>query len=336
MTEKIAIFRALQLGDMLNVIPAARSLRLHYPNAEISLLGLPWAGEFVKRFDRYFDRLIRFPGYRGLPEQGYDDGEFAAFLLDMRDEHFDLLLQMQGNGTIVNGMLSRFGAVRLAGFHNKECRMSSPDFLEYPEHLHEIERHLALMAHLGVPPAGEELEFPLTKEDESAFRALQLRVERGSYVCIHAGSRDSRRRWPPPYFALLADLCAERGFDLVITGTGNESEITRELIKWIHHPIIDVTGMTTLGSMGVLLRDSALLIANCTGVAHLAAALRTPSLIISMDGEPHRWAALDHSIHKTIDWTMNHSLEDVFAAFEELLPIGSVFSGDRSLSPTPV
>jgi len=94
--------------------------------------------------------------------------------------------------------------------------------------------------------------------------------------------------------------------------------------------------MTTLGSMGVLLRDSALLIAKCTGVAHMPAALRTPSLIISMDGEPHRWAALDHSIHKTIDWTMSHSLEDVFAAFEELLPIGSVFSGDRSLSLTPV
>lgn len=319
MIEKIAVFRALQLGDLLNAIPAIRALRKAYPDAEMVLLGLPWAADFVRRFDRYFDRFIHFPGYPGLPEQPYDAEAFVAFLEEMRAENFDLLFQMQGNGTIVNGLLAQFGASRLAGFQNDESRMDDRWFVEYPEDVHEIRRHLTLMAHLGIPLDGEELEFPLTEKDAHDFDKLQLALGRRSYVCIHPGSRGAWRQWPPAYFALLGDLCAEKGFTLVVTGTAKESDITRELIKRLHYPAIDLTGRTTLGAMGMLIRDTALLISNCTGVSHVAAALHSPSLIISMDGEPHRWAPLDHSIHRTIDWTRHPDPDPVFTALTEML-----------------
>src|SRR6185369_13799545 len=88
--KKIAIFRALHLGDLLCSVPAFRALRRTYLNAEITLLGLPWASTFTKRFSAYFDRFIYFPGYSGLPEQEYVEEAFEFFLQRIQREKFDL------------------------------------------------------------------------------------------------------------------------------------------------------------------------------------------------------------------------------------------------------
>jgi len=318
---KIGVFRALQLGDLLCVIPAMRALRRAFPRAEITLLGLPWARGFVERFCGYFDRFVHFPGCPGLPEQGYDAGALERFIVSMREERFDLLLQMQGNGTIVNRLLSEFGARRLAGFHNAESRMDPAFFVEYPEGIHEIRRHLRLMGHLGIAADGEELEFPICEADEAEIAALKLPVVPGRYVCIHPGSRGAWRQWPPAHFAQLGNICAEKGLAVVVTGTAAEAAITRVVRDVAACPVVDCTGRTSLGAMGVLLRDAALLIANCTGVSHMAAALRTPSLIISMDGEPYRWGPLDRSRHVTIDWMMRPRFGEVVDALEELMVV---------------
>ncbi|HEY9604288.1 MAG TPA: hypothetical protein V6C85_21920, partial [Allocoleopsis sp.] len=68
--KRIAVLRALGgLGDLLCAVPALRSLRAAHPQAEIVLIGLGAIEPLVRRFDRYLDTLLEFPGYPGLPEQ---------------------------------------------------------------------------------------------------------------------------------------------------------------------------------------------------------------------------------------------------------------------------
>lgn len=316
---KIALFRALQLGDLLCTVPAFRALRHAFPRAEITLIGLPWAGSFVERFNSYLNRLMVFPGFPGLPEQPFSQTAWEAFVKNMQEEAFDCIVQMQGNGTIVNNMLQQLHPKQLAGFHRYDCRMGADTFIEYPEGEHEINRHLLLMHHLGIPGCGSQLEFPVTAQEETALRQMAPFVQRKKYVIVHPGSRSENRQWSPLYFAALADRCAAAGYQVVITGTPGETHITDYLAALMKEKAINLCGKTSPGLVAALIKHARLLIANCTGVSHIAAATQTPSLIISMDGEPHRWGPLNRQLHQVFDWTRKRSFTDVHHALVEWL-----------------
>jgi ADP-heptose:LPS heptosyltransferase len=301
--KNIIIFRALQLGDMLCAVPAFRALRAAYPNAQITLAGLPWASSFVERFNNYFDDFIWFPGYPGLPEQELNPHKFLEFLINVQSRNFDLAIQIQGNGSFVNPMIELFGAHVIAGYYKKDDYAPNKKyFVEYPDYGPEIERHLKLLEFLGVPSKGNELEFPLTDQDEADYKALGLIIENKKYVCIHPGSRGAWRQWPTRNFAALADYCASCGLNIIITGTQQEIDITNEVVNYMKHPAINLTGKTSLGAIGVLIKNAYALISNCTGVSHIAAAFKTPSIVISMDGEPERWSPINKKLHHTINW----------------------------------
>ncbi|NIJ52728.1 glycosyltransferase family 9 protein [Dyadobacter arcticus] len=318
-TRKIAIFRALQLGDMLCSVPAFRALRHSYPQAEITLLGLPWAASFRERFSKYIDRFIHFPGFPGLPEQTVDEVLWENFEGRMRAEPFDLILQMQGNGNIVNEMLENLQAGPVAGFHS-EGNYRNPDFfLEYPTGISEMERHLLMLENIGITSQGTELEFPVSESEVQNLHKTVPRLIPGQYVCVHPGSRGTWRQWPPAHFASAADVCAEKGYQIVVTGTKDEAVITNQVIELMKHPALDLTGKTGLGEIGQLIKEAGLLISNCTGVSHIAAAMQTPSMVISMDGEPERWGPLNKSLHKTIDWTQSPAFDRVLGLLETLI-----------------
>jgi ADP-heptose:LPS heptosyltransferase len=320
--KKIIVFRALQLGDILCHIPAIRALRHAYPRAHITLAGLPWAKSLTERFSAYYDDFIWFPGYPGLPEQQVEPEVFAAFLNEVQDRNFDLALQMQGNGTVVNAMMELFQAHYTAGFYLPGDYAPNADyFMVYPNEGLEIERHIRLMEFLGIPSQGNSMEFPLHHQDDADYDSLKLNLQPKKYVCIHPGSRGKWRQWPTEYFAAMADYAVDCGFEAVLTGTKDEMEIVDEVISHMKQPAINLSGKTSLGAIGILIKNAYALISNCTGVSHMAAAFQTPSVVISMDGEPERWGPINKEIHRTINWLAEPDLDRVHAEATRLLRV---------------
>jgi ADP-heptose:LPS heptosyltransferase len=294
---KIAIFRALQLGDLLCAIPAVRAVRGAFPGARIALVGLPWAKELALRFSSYFDGFVEFPGFPGMPERTPDVSSIPSFLNHMGEERFDLVLQMHGSGELSNPLAVLMGGALTAGFYRPgHYRPDAQRFFAWRDDEHEVLRWLRLVRELGVETRGAELEFPLAERDWADWRQLRL----GDYAVLHAGSQLASRRWPAERFAEVGDALAAEGLQVVLTGTSSEREIVAKVKREMREPAIDLAGHTTLGALAAAIARARLLVCNDTGVSHIAAATRTPSVVVACGSDPKRWAPLDRELHRVL------------------------------------
>jgi ADP-heptose:LPS heptosyltransferase len=309
-SRRIAVFRALQLGDMLCAVPALRALRNAAPQATITLIGLPWARDFTRRYAHLVDDFLAFPGFPGFPEHPVSLRELPGFLNAAQRRDFELVIQMHGSGTLSNPLAATFGGRHHAGYFVEGQYCPEPhNFLAWRDGEHEVLRYLRLMRSLGAPAQGDHLEFPLQPEDwhslqrtsaHSSNQAPMPIPERGNYVCVHPGARLPSRRWPARRFAELADRVAAQGLTIVLTGSAEEKEITEQVARHMCAPALDLAGHTNLGAMAALVSQAALVICNDTGMSHIAAAVNTPSVVISSGADPARFAPLDARRHPVL------------------------------------
>lgn len=296
----VAVFRALQLGDTLCALPALRALRQSWPEARITLIGLPWAATFASRFPHLVDAFIPFPGHPSLPETPFDAAAQQAFTQRLNETRFDLALQMHGDGRVTNAIVESFGSARTVGF--APSGPGSADQLPYRDEGHEIRRLLRLVEHLGLPAAGEHLEFPVTVAERAGARRLLAGhgLSGRPFAVIHPGSRAASRRWPASGFAAVADSLSAQGVSIVLTGSAEERPITAAVRSHMRETVIDFSGQTDVGTLAALLQQAELLVCNDTGVSHVAAAVRAPSVVLFSGSDPARWAPPDAALHRPV------------------------------------
>lgn len=303
--KRIAIVRSLPgLSDLLCTVPALRALRTAFPQAKVTLIGLPWASSFVERFSHLLDEFLEFPGYPGIPEISPSVQKLPEFFTKIHEQSFDLALQMHGNGIITNSFTSLLGARINAGFYlpGHFC----PDhnyFLPYPETQPEIYRYLMLMEYLGIPLQGDELEFPCREADFIELNKLpeMSYLQQTKYACIHPGASVPNQCWSVKKFAAIADALNARGIKVVLTGTAMETSLTQAVAQNMQTPAVDIAGKTSLGAMAALLMNSTLLVCNYTGISHLAAALRVPSVVISSNSDVFNGTPTNCQYHRVLN-----------------------------------
>jgi lipopolysaccharide heptosyltransferase II len=302
--RRIAIFRALYLGDFMVAIPALRAIRAQFPLAEITLIGLPWTAMLVRRYRGYIDRFVAFPGYPGLVEGTFEQARLERFLAEQRAYHYDLVVQMHGSGRCSNAFVRELGAEVTAGYYEQECPVGLTIGAPYPHEQHEIFRNLGLAALLGCTQLLPRLEFPLFAEDHAEVDTLlgELAIDEDTLLIgIHPGSRSPARRWPAAYFASVADELVQRfGARIVVTGSSNEQDIAQAVIAHMGTQAINLAGCTSFGALAALISRLKLFISNDSGPAHIACAVQCPSVTIFGPAEYERWAPLDQSLHPTV------------------------------------
>lgn len=294
--RRIGVLRALMLGDMLCAQPLLRALRAHWPDAELVLVGLPWAQEWALRSGAH--RFVAFPGWPGLPERTPELGAIPAFLHAMQAERFDLLLQAHGSGRLTNPLVAACAPVASAGFVEDGDWCAEPArYLRWPESGHETARLLALARHLGLPEVSATPALPLRDDERAVARSL---VGPGAYACVHVGARFASRRWPGERFAAVADQLAAQGLRIVLTGSAGERALVDAVMARMTQPAVDLCGRTGLWVLGAVVEGARVLVCNDTGVSHVAVAVGTPSVVVSCGADALRWAPADAVRHRVL------------------------------------
>jgi ADP-heptose:LPS heptosyltransferase len=258
----VLILRALGLGDFLTAVPAYRGLRHAFPEATITLAG-PAVLEPLAALTGAIDQLLPVNGLGELSEMSPSP---------------DLAVNLHGAGPESIGDLLATGAWRLLTHsHPRYPGIAGPGWCE---EMHEVERWTRLLTLEGIAADPTDLQLAKPAHPPAILGA----------VIMHPGAKAEARRWPVSRFAEVARGLDVAGHRVVITGSA--SERTRCLavaaLAGLGQDSV-VAGELDLGGLAALVAGARLVVSGDTGIAHLASAYATPSVILFGPTSPERW-----------------------------------------------
>jgi ADP-heptose:LPS heptosyltransferase len=300
--RKLAVFRGLYLGDLVAATGALRALRRGCPEVEITLVSLPWATALAPHLP-HVDRFLPYHGVPGL-DGGGDEEDLEEFLARARAERFDLVVNMHGRGPTSTKLVLRFGARRTAGFAGEAGDDALDVKVPWDAEAHESRKLLLLAEKVGGLPAGSssgaEPELRVCVEDDRRVGALLPVGLRKPLALVHPGASIPEKCWPREAFGQVARGLLRRGYTVMVTGGVEEKELTRR-VAGLAPGALDLGGRTNLSTLVALVARADVMVANDTGPAHLAYALKTPSVtLFGPSTDVERWGPLDRVRHAVL------------------------------------
>ena len=276
---KIVVRGTNWIGDAVMTIPAIRRLRDLFPGAKLSLLAPPLTASLF-RGSTIFDDVV-------------EAGSLLAQVRHLRKSRFDLAVIFPNS--FKSALALRLGGVvRRTGYATDGRSMLLTDAVPVPvwkDHRHETLYYLHLVETAGEstsPVSPDEVTEPridiATAELDRANELLERRgVERENpLVVVAPGSTNSRaKRWTAESFAEVCDrLRRDLAASVVLMGSSGDATVSRRVRELAGENITDITGETDVSTAAAILERADLLISNDMGLAHLAPAVGTETIVI--------------------------------------------------------
>ncbi|WP_128380044.1 glycosyltransferase family 9 protein [Streptomyces cavernae] len=275
MTRRLVVLRALGLGDLLTAVPALRALRRAFPDHETVLVA-PARLADAAAATGVVDRLLpaEAPG-RAVPAR-----------IDWPWPTPDIAVDLHGNGPLSLRPLEALNPSRLLAY-------ARPDGPEWCEDEHERHRWCRLLGSYGIPADPADLRIPAPDAHPSVPGA----------TIVHPGADAAARRWPAERFGAVGSALCAAGHRVVVTAGAGEGPLARRVAQCAGLPASSVLG----GAADVPFEELAALVAGAravvvgdTGLAHLATALGTPSVVLFGPVAPRLWGPPADPRHRVL------------------------------------
>jgi ADP-heptose:LPS heptosyltransferase len=273
--ERVLVVRADNMGDVVLASPAIRALRRAAPQAAVDVLVSPVGAQVAPMIPGVRDVLTVSATWQqaGTPPRPADElaAEERELVARLRAGSYDAMVVFTSHSqspwpAAHVGMLAGIG---LRAVHSAEFggAVATHWVTPPPTGVHQVDRCLHLLAGLGVPHAGVELELsvpPLARPLPSPLAVLA------------PGGSCPSKRYPAARFAEVARLLADAGLAVRVTGAPKESPLVDEVVTGAAHPGVEPLGDVGVPQLAATIAAADLVVCNNSASLHLADATRTP------------------------------------------------------------
>lgn len=150
---------------------------------------------------------------------------------------------------------------------------------------HQVERYHALI-HQGFPNLGDVIHRPFRPRPEAEAQAAEVCREynlEGSFVLLSLGAMSWNKRLGTAVWVDLIHRLRGQGIQFaVIGGSGEDERQARTIVELVpgNKVLTDLTGLYPLSTTAALLARSSVVVANDSGIGHMAAACQVPVVSI--------------------------------------------------------
>lgn len=280
------------LGDAIIATSAIERLYRALPNTRFGVVAPSWsvpvfAGDARLTWTHVVDhwRVNRGASNPGAKLKRYYDTSRAA-LREVHAVGYDLAFDLYPYYPNMAGILWRAGIGRRVGFTSGGRSALYTDALDWADdRVHIATKHARLIAHVVAAASADEF-VPATiapTPADVAHRVDALLVERRvgtGYVVLHAGAGTRVKDWPLTQWRLLSERLAGVGRRLVFTGASVAERAFAARLARELPASVSLAGELQWPEMTHVVRKAAAVVSGDTSVAHLAAAVRTPAVVL--------------------------------------------------------
>ena len=302
--ERVLVVRLRSIGDTVLATPSLFALKRFLPHAVVDILLEDWVAPVLDGFP-HVDNVITL--------ERKSTSARARVARHLRANRYDVVYNLHG-GTTATLFARASGAKHRVGYQTYQyARLQnhlspSSSSLWGRDKTHSVEQQLALLGWTGVPVSDRpptELAVTEAAATSIAARLQEVGLTDAPFAVIHPAAAFDTKQWAPEKFGRVADELASHGFGVIVITAPNETGIADELQRNTSAPVKVFTDLR-LPEITALLARARLFVGNDSGIAHIAAAVRAPSVVIFGSSNTAHWRP----------WTASGSAAEV--VYEEL------------------
>ncbi|TDF73179.1 lipopolysaccharide heptosyltransferase II [Candidatus Syntrophosphaera thermopropionivorans] len=271
--KRIFFIQTAFFGDVIMSTPIPRALKQLYPEAKVDIILIPET-RIIYQDNPYVDNIYLFDKRNLLKRIP----SFIKLVHTLRKNNYDLAISVHISFSSSLLMLFSGAKIRL-GYPRQKFKNLTIDL---PKGVPVVKRGLLLLKALSDQEFDYQTELfirpEIQKKVQEYIHSNKLTPEK--MIAIAPGSVWPTKRWLPDYYAEIVKALTVEGYQCVMIGSGEESQLCQEIIEKAGVQAFNSAGNFNILGSAELISNCRLIITNDSAPMHLANAVKTPVLAI--------------------------------------------------------